>query len=194
MNYLNNPGITFSLASIPTAYTPKEYLLLDKKAVTAFLLTYTGKRGDLYISYIPSINARGYGKTEEEAQKTLTFQVAALFNAIFELQGIRRTRELQSLGWTQSNYFKKKYSSTLDDKQVILEDFDNPELVKRGGLQAAWGESQIILSVKYYPTMTSILQKYIQETDILLVNLSFNLNQTSEKAKLPSSEFGEREF
>lgn len=35
---------------------------------------------------------------------------------------------------------------------------------------------------------------YIQETDIFLLNLSFNLNQLSAKAKLPGSEFGEREF
>lgn len=35
---------------------------------------------------------------------------------------------------------------------------------------------------------------YIQETDIFLINLSYNLNQLTRKAKLPSSEFGEREF
>lgn len=35
---------------------------------------------------------------------------------------------------------------------------------------------------------------YIQETDIFLINLSYNLNQLTRKAKLPASEFGEREF
>ncbi|WP_064196650.1 MULTISPECIES: TonB-dependent receptor domain-containing protein [Emticicia] len=35
---------------------------------------------------------------------------------------------------------------------------------------------------------------YIQETNIVLLNLSFNLNQTNKKMKLPSSEFGEREY
>jgi ferric enterobactin receptor len=35
---------------------------------------------------------------------------------------------------------------------------------------------------------------YIQETDIFLINLSFNLNQVTKKAKLPTSEFGEKEF
>ncbi|MCF2492959.1 MULTISPECIES: outer membrane beta-barrel protein [Dyadobacter] len=35
---------------------------------------------------------------------------------------------------------------------------------------------------------------YIQETDIFLLNLSYNLNQTSKKGKLPASEFGEKEF
>ncbi len=35
---------------------------------------------------------------------------------------------------------------------------------------------------------------YVQETDMLLLNLSFNLNQLSKKAKLPNSEFGDKEF
>ncbi|MGV3603683.1 MAG: TonB-dependent receptor domain-containing protein [Dyadobacter fermentans] len=35
---------------------------------------------------------------------------------------------------------------------------------------------------------------YIQETDVFLLNLSYNLNQLTKKAKLPASEFSEREF
>jgi ferric enterobactin receptor len=35
---------------------------------------------------------------------------------------------------------------------------------------------------------------YIYETDVLLLNISFNLNQLTKKIKLPTSEFGEKEF
>jgi outer membrane receptor protein involved in Fe transport len=35
---------------------------------------------------------------------------------------------------------------------------------------------------------------YIQETNIFLLNLSFNLNQSTKKMKLPNSEFGEKEY
>ncbi len=35
---------------------------------------------------------------------------------------------------------------------------------------------------------------YIYETDVFLLNLSFNLNRLSGKSKLPSSEFGDKEF
>lgn len=35
---------------------------------------------------------------------------------------------------------------------------------------------------------------YIYETDVLLINLSFNLNKNTGKSKLPASEFGEKEF
>jgi ferric enterobactin receptor len=35
---------------------------------------------------------------------------------------------------------------------------------------------------------------YIQEKDVLWINLSYNFKQSSKKLKLPSSEFGEKEF
>jgi outer membrane receptor protein involved in Fe transport len=35
---------------------------------------------------------------------------------------------------------------------------------------------------------------YIQEKDLVLLNLSFNLNQLTKKSKLPASEFGDKEF
>lgn len=35
---------------------------------------------------------------------------------------------------------------------------------------------------------------YIVETDVLMLSLSFNLNALNKKARLPSSEFGEKEF
>jgi hypothetical protein len=45
-----------------------------------------------------------------------------------------------------------------------------------------WGED-------FYTTTN-----YIYETDFFMVNLSFNLNQINNKAKLPTSEFGDKEF
>ncbi len=35
---------------------------------------------------------------------------------------------------------------------------------------------------------------YIVEPDVVLLNLSFNLKQNNKKVKLPSSEFGDKEF
>lgn len=35
---------------------------------------------------------------------------------------------------------------------------------------------------------------YIYETDVFLINMSFNLNKLTGKSKLPNSEFGEKEF
>jgi ferric enterobactin receptor len=35
---------------------------------------------------------------------------------------------------------------------------------------------------------------YIQETNILMFNFSYSFNQSNRKAKLPNSEFGEKEY
>lgn len=35
---------------------------------------------------------------------------------------------------------------------------------------------------------------YIQERDIILINVSYALRQLSKRAKLPTSEFGDKEF
>jgi ferric enterobactin receptor len=35
---------------------------------------------------------------------------------------------------------------------------------------------------------------YIYETDVFLINLSYNLNRLSGKSKLPNSEIGDKEF
>ena len=43
--------------------------------------------------------------------------------------------------------------------------------------------------VNFYTTTN-----YIYETDVFLLNFSFNLNKLTRKLKLPGSEFGEKEF
>lgn len=137
MNDLGKTTINLSLSPVSEVTTPSEYLILYPKAVTGFLLTYTGIRGELYVCYAPSINTRGYGRTEQEAEKSLALHAAALFEDIFELSPIRRTRELQSLGWIKSSFFKKKYSRSVNWRDAVLDDFDNPEQVKCSALQAA---------------------------------------------------------
>ena len=51
-------------------------------------------------------------------------------------------------------------------------------------------EQRITTSGSNFYTTTN----YIQEKDVLMLNLSFNLNKKNKKFKLPTSEFGEKEF
>jgi ferric enterobactin receptor len=51
-------------------------------------------------------------------------------------------------------------------------------------------EQRITTSGKDFYTTTN----YIQEKDVLIFNLSYNFNKQNKKFKLPSSEFGEKEF
>jgi ferric enterobactin receptor len=51
-------------------------------------------------------------------------------------------------------------------------------------------QQRITTSGKNFYTTTN----YIYETDVLLLNFSFNLNKLNSKAKMPNSEIGEKEF
>ncbi|WP_081670939.1 TonB-dependent receptor [Sporocytophaga myxococcoides] len=59
------------------------------------------------------------------------------------------------------------------------------------GLGAIKSNEQRITTrgVNFYTTTN-----YIQEKDVFLINISYSLSQASKKVKLPSSEFGEKEF
>lgn len=77
----------------------------------------------------------------------------------------------------KKTFLKGKLSATLQ--------WQNMDLGIAGANQqriSTWGRD-------FYTTTN-----YIQETDIFLINLSYNLNQLAKKAKLPASEFGDREF
>jgi hypothetical protein len=51
-------------------------------------------------------------------------------------------------------------------------------------------EQRITTSAPDFYTTTN----YIYEVDVVMINLSFNLNKLKNKLKLPGSEFGEKEF
>jgi hypothetical protein len=51
-------------------------------------------------------------------------------------------------------------------------------------------EQRITTSAPDFYTTTN----YIYEVDVIMINLSFNLNKLIKKIKLPGSEFGEKEF
>ena len=73
----------------------------------------------------------------------------------------------------------------LKGKLTALLQWQNMDLGLLGANQqriTTWGKD-------FYTTTN-----YIQETDVFLINLSYSLNQLARKAKLPASEFGDKEF
>ncbi len=77
----------------------------------------------------------------------------------------------------KKNLFKNRLSASIQWQNIDLG-------MKESNRQriSTWGSD--------FYTMTN----YIYETDVLMVNLSFNINKKTIKAKLPQSEFGEKEF
>jgi len=100
------------------------------------------------------------------------------------------------------NYLSKRVTAQGEDSRFFNPGASAKRTFLKGKLAATlqWqnidlglfgsNQQRITTSGKNFFTTTN----YIQETDMFLVNLTYNLNQTSKKAKLPSSEFGEKEF
>lgn len=73
----------------------------------------------------------------------------------------------------------------LEDRLTVLLQWQNIDL----GMNES-NRQRITTSGLNFYTSTN----YIYETDVFLLNLSFNLNKLTRKLKLPGSEFGEKEF
>ncbi|MEO6287465.1 MAG: outer membrane beta-barrel family protein [Dyadobacter sp.] len=105
------------------------------------------------------------------------------------------------LQWTVS-YLSKRVTAQGEDSRFIVPTATAKKTFLKGRLAATLQWQNIDLGLlgtnrqrittfgKDFFTTTN----YIQETDIFLLNISYNLNQASKKARLPSSEFGEKEF
>jgi ferric enterobactin receptor len=111
---------------------------------------------------------------------------------------VSRTFQLQ---WSVS-YLSKRVTAQGEDSRFIVPSATAKKTFLKGRLAAALQWQNIDLGLlgtnrqrittfgKDFFTTTN----YIQETDIFQLNISYNLNQTSKKARLPTSEFGEKEF
>jgi ferric enterobactin receptor len=100
------------------------------------------------------------------------------------------------------NYLSNRPTAQGEDSRFIIPNSSVKKTFLDGKLSASllWqnmglgiiptNEQRITTSGTNFFTTTN----YIQEKDIFMINISFNFNQLSKKLKLPSSEFGEREF
>jgi outer membrane receptor protein involved in Fe transport len=100
------------------------------------------------------------------------------------------------------NYTSKKPTAQGEDSSFLSPNLSVKKLILdgRGSFSLQWqyidfgnmktNEQRITTSgVDFYTTTN-----YIYETNVLLLNFSYNFNKLSSKNKLPTSEFGEKEF
>jgi len=100
------------------------------------------------------------------------------------------------------NYLSKRVTAQGEDSRFITPGASARKTFLNGKLAATlqWQNIDLGLLGSNKQRITTFgsdfytTTNYIQETDIFQLNLSFNLNQTAKKPKLPASEFGEKEF
>jgi hypothetical protein len=100
------------------------------------------------------------------------------------------------------NYLSKRPTAQGQDSQFFVPGTSVKKTFMNGRLSASlqWqnmnlgmlgaNKQRITTSGPNFYTSTN----YIYETDVLLVNFSFNLNKFTSKLKLPTSEIGDKEF
>jgi outer membrane receptor for ferrienterochelin and colicin len=115
----------------------------------------------------------------------ISYQITPTLSTQFNLSYLsaRNTAQGEDSRFYQPNFSVKK--SFLDSKLTLTAQWQNAAL---GNMKV--NEQRITTFGSNFSTTTN----YIQERNIFLLNLSYNFNKNDKKAKLPSSEFGEKEF
>ncbi|MEO6521158.1 MAG: outer membrane beta-barrel family protein [Mucilaginibacter sp.] len=100
------------------------------------------------------------------------------------------------------NYLSERATAQGKDSRFITPNASVKKTLMKGRLAATLQWQNIDLGllgtnrqrITTYGNNFYTTTNYIQETDMLLLNFSFNINQLSKKSKLPASEFGDKEF
>lgn len=137
--------------------------------------------GDLFNATIPVDN----GRWSYSVNSNLSVQISKTLSAQFNINYLsgRATAQGEDSWFISPNSSLKK--TFMKGRLAAMIQWQNMDL----GLFNT-NRQRITTSGSNFYTTTN----YIVETDVLMLNLSFNLSALSKKARLPSSEFGEKEF
>lgn len=115
----------------------------------------------------------------------ISYQISSSLSTQFNLSYLSAKNTAQGV---DSRFFQPNLSlkkSLMNNKLAIGLQWQNMALG-----QMKVNEQRITTFGKDFYTTTN----YIQETNIILLNLTYSFNKTDKKTKLPTSEFGEKEF
>jgi outer membrane receptor for ferrienterochelin and colicin len=119
------------------------------------------------------------------SNSNLTYKISPSLSSQFNLSYVsaRNTAQGEDSRFYQPNLSLKKTFG--DGKLAVSAQWQNMSFGNMGVNQ----QKITTQGLNFYTTTN-----YVQETNVLMLNLSFNFNQKDIKVKLPSSEFGEKEF
>jgi len=107
----------------------KQSLNVNKKkdSVKGDFIIFELRDGDYHVSYIPSLNMTGYGKTSEKSFNMLKDCLIDYFNKILDSKQVVIDAELRKHGWIKGVFRKQFHNTTYIDKDGILKNFDMPK-------------------------------------------------------------------
>ena len=113
-----------------------EKIRIKGSDVALFIVQITGKQGDFYLAFSPSLNVSGYGKSKEDAEKIFKVELEVFCEDLVSMSSQEREQFLASLGFKQERFKKKNFSKTYVDPEGKLNDFENP-IIEQKELQIA---------------------------------------------------------
>tara|TARA_R110000823_G_scaffold185666_1_gene318095 strand:+ start:61504 stop:61887 length:384 start_codon:yes stop_codon:yes gene_type:complete len=114
----------------------KDFLRIKGNAIEAKLNIFSGKQGDHFLTYSPSLKISGYGSTEKEAIEFIKLELETFCEDVFSMNTQERENYILSLGFKKEKFHTKNFSKAYIDENGRLQDFD-PGTIKHEVLETA---------------------------------------------------------
>tara|TARA_R110002050_G_scaffold107585_1_gene218097 strand:+ start:177 stop:566 length:390 start_codon:yes stop_codon:yes gene_type:complete len=84
----------------------------------------SGKQGEFFLSYSPSLKISGFGDTKEEAMEFIKMELQGFCEDIYSMNNKERENYILSLGFKKEKFHAKNFSKAYVDENGRLQDFD----------------------------------------------------------------------
>ena len=109
----------------------KDTIRIKNDSLNMSISVFSGKQGDFFLAYCPSLNISGYGKNEMEAEDFIKTEMEVFSEDVLGMTSDERENFLLSLGFKQERYKKKNFSKTYIDVDGKLQDFEEGTLERK---------------------------------------------------------------
>lgn len=114
-----------------------ETIRIKGDVLTVVTTVISGKDGDHFVSFVPSLMISGYGATEQEAMDSLDENMETFCEDFMKLNKDQRKLELTKLGFSQVPYHTKNFSKLYVDETALLQGLENVTIEKNKQYQVA---------------------------------------------------------
>ena len=121
----------FKITKGPLNTKEKDTIRIKNGDLSMTISVFSGKQGDFFLAYCPSINISGYGKTEMEAEDFIKTEMEVFSEDILGMTIDERENYLLSIGFKQERYKKKNFSKAYVDEDGKLRDFEEGTLERK---------------------------------------------------------------
>lgn len=121
----------FKISKGPLKSNQKDTLRIKGGHLDMSVSVFSGRQGEFFLAYCPSLNISGYGKTEMEAEDFIKIEIEVFCEDLLGMSSDEKENFLLSLGFKQERFKKKNFSKAYVDEGGKLRDFDEGTLERK---------------------------------------------------------------